>query len=110
MKLYDSGPEAVQSASLVGNHHPGKLLPPLFSEIKGAGALSAGTHYGYLTNSQTSPAVPAQIFYFLRNDGQLVVTNDLSTIDDRRGRVISAEQARCVLRGKASPCDNAPRW
>jgi hypothetical protein len=110
MKLYDSGPEAVQSASLEGNRHPGELLPPLFSGIKGAGALSAGTHYGYAANPQTSPPVPAQIYYFLRNDGQLIVTNDLSTVDDRRGRVITAEQARCVLRGKASPCDNAPRW
>jgi lysophospholipase L1-like esterase len=110
MKLYDSGPEAVQSASLEGNHHPGELLPPLFSGIKGAGALFAGTHYGYLTNPQQAPTLPAQIFYFLRNDGQLIVTNDLTTVGDRQGRVISAEQARCVLRGKASPCDNAPRW
>lgn len=109
MKLYDSGPEAVQSASREGTHHPGELLPPLFSGINGAGALSAGTHYGYPAGPQTSPPAPAQIYYFLRNDGQLVVTNDLSTIDDRRGRVISAEQARCVLRGKASPCDNAAR-
>jgi lysophospholipase L1-like esterase len=110
MKLYDSGPEAVQSAALEGNPHPGEILPPLFSEINGAGALSAGTYYGYLANPQQSPTVPAQIYYFLRNDGQLVVTNDLSPVGDGQGRVISAEQARCVLRGKASPCDNAPRW
>jgi len=72
MKLYDSGPEAVQSAALEGNPHPGEILPPLFSEINGAGALSAGTYYGYLANPQQSPTVPAQIYYFLRNDGQLV--------------------------------------
>jgi hypothetical protein len=44
------------------------------------------------------------------NDGQLVVTNDLLTIDLRQGKVISAEEAGCLLRGKASPCDNAARW
>jgi lysophospholipase L1-like esterase len=107
MKLYDSGPEAVESSWLEGSAHPGELLPPLYSGMKGAGALSARAQGGYPENPQQSPA---QIIYFLKDDGQVVVTNDLSTIDVRQGQVISAEQAGCLLRGKASPCDNTARW
>ncbi len=107
MKLYDSGPESVESASLEGTTRPGELLPPLYSGMKGAGALSAKNQGEYPGESRR---IPAQIYYFLQNNGQVVVTNDLSSVDDRNGRVITADQARCLLRGKASPCDNTAQW
>ena len=107
MKLYDSGAEAVEStSSMNGDGHAGELLPPLYSGLLGTGAL-AGGQSGYSATPQPSGA---QIIYFLKNDGQVVVTNDVSTIDSSQGRVITAEQAGCVLRGKATPCDNTARW
>jgi len=110
MKLYDSGADAAGSSSTnspQGNEHLGELLPPLYPELSGGGTLSAGSRSGY-SREPSSSAAP--IYYFLRADGQLVVTNDLSTVDARRGRVVSPEEAGCLLRGKASSCDNAFRW
>jgi hypothetical protein len=103
MKLYDSGPDAGDSSSLETKGRPGELLPPLYSGP--AGPFSAASRGGF------SPEPPsAQIYYFLRADGQVIVTNDLSTVDDRQGRLISAEEAGCFLRRKAAPCDNTVRW
>ena len=50
MKPYDSGPESMRSASLERDAHEGDLLPPLFSEIKGSGALSAGATHFWITS------------------------------------------------------------
>ena len=110
MKLYDSGAVVADSSlsgSLNAKEHPGGILPPLYPELTKSAILSAGSRGGY---SPEPTAAPEQMFYFLSGDGQLVVTNDLATIDTRQGKVISAEEARCLLRGKASPCDNAARW
>jgi lysophospholipase L1-like esterase len=103
MKLYDSGPDAVDSSSLETKGHPEVLLPPLYPALTASAHPSPGA--GYTPESSSS-----QIFYFLRADGQVVVTNDVSSIDDRQGRLISAEEAGCLLRRKATPCDNAVRW
>ena len=105
MKLYDVGPEALESSTLAGSTHTAELLPPLYSGMNGAASLAAGARSGFAENT-----VPSQIVYFLRNDGQVVVTNDLSTVDGREGRMISAEEAGCRLRKKAVPCDNMARW
>jgi hypothetical protein len=110
MKLYDEGAEAGESSlpgSLEGKDHPSEVLPPLYSGLNGGAILSAASRGGYPPEPSPSPAL---IFYFLRSDGQVVVTNDLSTVDFSKGRVISAEEARCLLRGKSTPCDNADRW
>jgi lysophospholipase L1-like esterase len=107
MKLYDSGPDAVGSSSLEGKKHPGELLPPLYSGMTGNATLSAASHGGFSPEPSSSSA---EIYYFLQNDGQLIVTNDLSTFDARQGRVISAEEAGCLLRRKAPSCDNTARW
>ena len=108
MKLYEGGPEAAESSMADGTPHPGEILPTLFANVKNGA--SPGNRDGYSDNPQPYPQQPAQIYYFLRSDGQIVVTNDLSTIDAQRGHVISAQQAGCLLRGKASPCDNIARW
>ena len=49
--------------------------------------------------------------------GEMTVNNCLlkgekfAIVDQYGGvRIISPEEARCVLRGKTSPCDNAVRW
>jgi len=110
MKLYAAGADAGESSlpgSLEGTEHLGRVLPPLYSGLSGGALLSAGSRGGYLPEPSPSPAL---IYYFLRSDGQVIVTNDLSTIDLSKGRVISGEDAGCLLRGKASPCDNAARW
>ena len=110
MKLYDSGTDAPASSppgSPGGKEHPGELLPPLYPESNGAAILSAGSRGGYFPERSSAPA---QIFYFRKDNGQVIVTNDLSMIDARQGSVISAAEAGCLLRGKASPCDNATRW
>ena len=110
MKLYDSGTDTAgssQSSLLEGKGHPSEFLPPLYSGSLEAATLSAGSGGGFSPEPSSSSA---QIYYFLKSDGQITVTNDLSTVDTRQGRIISAEQARCLLRGKAPPCDNATRW
>jgi lysophospholipase L1-like esterase len=110
MKLYGSGADAADSSppgSLEGKENLGEVLPPLYPELTRGAILSAGSRGGYFPEPFSAPS---QIFYFLMPDGQVVVTNDLSTIDPRQGKVISPEEARCLLRGKASPCDNATRW
>jgi lysophospholipase L1-like esterase len=107
MKLYDFGPEALQAAREGSSAHTAVLMPPLYSATGSASVLSAANHGGYSDTSQSSSG---EINYFLRNDGQIVVTNDLSTIDTRQGRVISASQAGCLLRGKAAPCNNTASW
>jgi len=110
MKLYGGGADASGSSpsgSWEGKEHVGELLPPLYPGLNGAANPSAGSQGGYFPEP-SSP--PSQIYYFLMADGQVVITNDLSTIDSRRGRVISPEEAGCLLRGKATPCDNAIRW
>jgi hypothetical protein len=108
MKLYESGPDAVNSSTLQRKARPGELLPPLYSGPMTANAtLSAASRGGFSPEPSLSSA---EIFYFLKNDGQLIVTNDVSTFDSREGRVISAAEAGCLLRGKASPCDNTARW
>ena len=110
MKLYDA--EAAAGDSLPSDlweakGHFGELLPPLYPASGKGAMLSASSRGGYLQEPSSSPS---QLFYFLRNDGQVVVTNDLLTLDSRQGKVINAEEAGCLLRGKASPCDNAVRW
>jgi len=106
MKLYDSGPDAVDSSSPEASGHPGVILPPLYPELTSSTNLPPGPGGGGSPGSSSSP----QIYYFLRADGQVVVTNDVSIIDDRQGRLISAEEAGCLLRRKATPCDNTQRW
>ena len=111
MKLYDAGADAAGSSppgSLEGKRPPRRASA---SALSGAdqGRDSFGRFSGRILGRNPLPP-PAQIFYFLRADGQVVVTNDLSTIDSRQGKVISAEEAGCLLRGKATPCDNAARW
>jgi lysophospholipase L1-like esterase len=111
MKLYDSGAEAAVSysnASWEDKSRLSSLLPPLYPAM-----VPAAVHYsspqagnGFL---QEPSAAPPQVYYYLMDDGQIVVTNDLSTIDSRHGKSISAEEASCVLRGKSSPCENAAR-
>jgi len=110
MKLYDSGSSVPVSAAAdppAGKEPIGELLPPLYPEQSKRTVLAARSHGGSF--AEASPG-PDQIFYFLMPDGQVVVTNDLSMIDSRHGRSISPEEARCLLRGKASPCDNVARW
>jgi len=110
MKLYDSGANATDSSppgSLEAKERLGELLPPLYPGMTRGAILSAGSRGGYVPKPSSSPA---KIFYFLMADGQVVVTNDLSMIGSRRGKVISPEEAGCLLRKKASPCDNATRW
>jgi lysophospholipase L1-like esterase len=110
MKLYDAGAVAAGSSppgSGEGREHFGELLPPLYPGLNGAAILSASSRAG---SSPEPFSSPSQMYYFLMADGQIVVTNDLSMIDSRQGKVISPEEARCLLRGKASPCDNAVRW
>lgn len=111
MKLYDAGASADESSlddgSLPVREHLSELLPPLYPEMTKPPVLSAGSRGGYFPEP---PPAPAEIYYFLRADGQVVVTNDLSTIDARHGRIISAAEAGCLLRGKSTPCDNTARW
>ncbi|MGA3326526.1 MAG: GDSL-type esterase/lipase family protein [Terriglobia bacterium] len=110
MKLYDTGAEAAgfsAPGSWQEKDHLGELLPPLYPGFTKAAMLSTGSRGGSLPEPSSAPA---QFYYFLMADGQVVVTNDLSTIDSRQGKVISPEEAGCLLRGKASPCDNAVRW
>lgn len=106
MQIYDAGADALATyrpAAYDSRPHPGEVLPPLYSGLGGDGALSASSHGGYASS-------PSQIFYFLQSNGQVVVTNDLSTVDFSHGRVISSDEARCLLRGKGRPCDNSNRW
>ena len=105
MKLYDVGPEAIESSTFAGSTHTAELLPPLYSGMNGAAALRPAAH----TEIAENPA-PSQIIYFLRKDGQVIVTNDLASVDGQAGRLISAEEAGCRLRRKALPCDNTARW
>jgi len=110
MKLYDAGADTAgssPSSPWEGKEHFGEVLPPLYPGLNGAAMLTASSRGGPFPEPSSSPA---QFYYILMADGQLVVTNDLSTIDSRQGKVISPEEAGCLLRGKASPCDNAGRW
>lgn len=110
MKLYDSGADAGDSSSpgsMEGREHLGEVLPPLYPGSNGGAILAARARDGYASDPYFSSA---QIIYFLKSDGQVIVTNDLSTIDSSQGKVISPDEARCLLRGKATPCDNATRW
>ena len=103
MKLYDLGPQALQADLAAAGSRPNELTPPLYSAS--SPVLSASNRTGFSDSSRTS-----EISYFLRNDGQIIVTNDLATIDTRQGRVISAAQAGCLLRRKAAPCNNTAAW
>jgi lysophospholipase L1-like esterase len=109
MKLYDSGPDTQSPTSIsafAGQERPGEVLPPLYSSgLTGGAILASRSHPGF-----ASEPASAQIYYFLQSDGQVVITNDLSTVESTQGRVISAEQARCLLHGKTRPCDHAARW
>jgi lysophospholipase L1-like esterase len=107
MKMYEAGPEAFESSSAEGKQYPGELLPPLYSGTTVNAALSAGSQGRFSPDPSFSSS---PIFYFLKSDGKVLVTNDLSMIDARQGRVITAEEAGCRLRGKAAPCDNSVRW
>ena len=110
MKLYDSGADAADSSppgSREGKEHLGELLPPLYPGLNGAAILSAGSRGG---SSPEPSSSPAQIFYFLRAMAKLLLPMIFPRLTARQGRVISAEEAGCLLRGKASPCDNAVRW
>lgn len=110
MKLYDAGGEAGESSpadSMGGKEHSGEVLPPLYSGLNGGSIPSVGSRGRYSPEPSPSPAL---IYYFLRSDGQIVVTNDLSTVDLSQGQVISAEEAGCKLRGKSTPCNTAARW
>ena len=75
--------------------------------MTGSASLAAPERIGYVENRAQATT---QIYYFLRTDGQVVVTNDLASLDTRQGRVISAEEAGCRLRRQAVPCDNTARW
>jgi hypothetical protein len=107
MKLYDAGADTtgLPSDTLEANGHPGEMLPPLYPDSRGGAFTSVGSR-----EESGSSSTTAQIFYFLKTDGQLVVTNDLSTIDSTQGKVITAQEAGCMLRGKATPCNNTARW
>jgi lysophospholipase L1-like esterase len=108
MKMFDSGATGAESYAtgpLDGKEHLGEVLPPLYPGMNGAAIISAGSPSGYSPSSTS-----AQIYYFVNAHGQITVTNDLSTIDARNGRLISEQEAGCLLRGKASPCDNTARW
>ena len=110
MKLYDSGagaPDSPSPSSLRGNEHLEEILPPLYPALTKGPILSASSPSGFSPEPSSSSA---QIFYFLKYNGQITVTNDLSTVDYSQGRLISAEEARCMLRRQATPCDNAARW
>jgi len=110
MKLYDSGAMAggpSPPGSIGGKEHVGEVLPPLYPALAGGAILSASSRGGFSPEPSSSSA---QIFYFLKYNGQITVTNDLSTVDYSQGRLISAEEAGCMLRRQATPCDNAARW
>jgi lysophospholipase L1-like esterase len=110
MKLYDARAEAGDSSPTPlweGKDRLSELLPPLYPALNGAAMLATGSRGGFVPEPSFSPT---QIYYFLMDDGQIVVTNDVNTIDSRQGKLISPEEAGCLLRGKASPCDNAARW
>ncbi len=107
MKLYESGPDAADSSQLEASGRPGEILPPLYPQLTSTANLPPGQGGG--TSAEPSSS-SSEIYYFLRADGQVVVTNDVSMIDDRQGRLISAEEAGCLLRHKATPCDNTQRW
>jgi hypothetical protein len=109
MKLYDSGADVAGSFSndSLEGKRLGELLPPLYPGLTKGAILAAAYRNSYTPEASSSPP---QIFYFLMPDGQVVVTNDLSMIDASKGKVISPEEAGCLLRGKAAPCDNASRW
>jgi lysophospholipase L1-like esterase len=109
MRLYDAGAgggDASSAGQLEANGRLGEILPPLYQgSNRGRPSWASLGHEAVAEAS----AAPVQIYYFQMNDGQLVVTNDLSTIDSEHGKVISPEEARCLLRGRAAPCDNAAR-
>jgi len=110
MKLYDSGaiaPDSSLADPQKGMEQIGEILPPLYPELSKGAVLTARSRGGSFAEPSSAPE---QIFYFLMPDGQVVVTNDLSMIDSRQGKAISPEEARCLLHGKASPCDNVARW
>ncbi len=108
MKLYDAGNEAAvaySNAPWEEKNRLGELIPTLYPVMaSGATRHSSSPVSGYL---QEPSVAPAQVYYYLMNDGQIVVTNDLSTIDSHHGKSISAEEASCVLRGKSAPCENS---
>jgi lysophospholipase L1-like esterase len=106
MKLYDSGTPSSSTGAMDGGERRGELLPPLYAGMNGTAMLPTASRRGF----EPEPSSSAELFYFLSSRGQVIVTNDLSTIDSRNGRLISAKEAGCLLRGKASPCDNASRW
>ncbi len=110
MKLYDAGTEAdgsITPASWGGKDRLGELLPPLYPALSLNATRSSGSQGENLQDPSTSPS---QVYYFLTPDGQIVVTNDLSTIDSGHGKLVSAEEAACIMRGKSSPCDSAAQW
>jgi hypothetical protein len=110
MKLYDTGTNPASSflsSSWEAARNPGVILPPLDSGSKAASLLSAEVRGGFSPEPSSSFS---QIFYFLRTDGHMVVTNDPSTIDTRQGRIIRPEEAGCLLRGKSPLCNNIVRW
>jgi lysophospholipase L1-like esterase len=106
MKLYSTGGTTADPASSMDHERAGEILPPLYPEITGGALLTARSRDVYFP----PPPASAQIFYFLKANGQVIVTNDLTTVDYGQGRLISPEEAGCLLRRKATPCDNATRW
>jgi len=113
MKLYGSGADSGESAS-VGPMDPrnrlAELLPPLYPASSAASAPSPAAIRSRVPPPEPVSTSSSQIFYFLKYDGQLVVTNDLSTVNYSQGRLVSSEEAECLLRRKTYPCDNANRW
>jgi len=110
MKLYDSGPGPGNSApagSLETKDRASELLPPLYPQIAPRAMIATRSHSGF--SAEPTPS-STRIFYFLKHNGQITVTNDLTTVDYGEGRLISPEEAGCLLRAKATPCDNATRW
>lgn len=110
MKLYESGPDMSTSSSPGSFGAPtytGEILPHPSPGTSSEQIVPAVSHRSY--TPEPEPA-RTEIYYFLTSDGQVIVTNDLSTVDTNHGKLISADEARCLLRGKSRPCDNADRW
>lgn len=104
INLYNSGGNADSASLAAPLDGQGAGDSPVYSGFSGAARVSARSRDAAPSSS------PSRIYYFLQSDGQVVVTNDLATVDFNHGRLISGAEARCLLRGKARPCDNTDRW
>ena len=109
MRLYGSdSADAALSVSMESRARLADLLPPLYPAANGAATPPPGLRSRVAPEPASS--FSSQIYYFLKYNGQMVVTNDLSTINYSQGRLVSSEEAQCLLRRKTYPCDNANRW